>query len=66
MFTNSVKRHIYHFKNSQLRHDLSTSVNDRVIGFNFMKLSIFVKIKPLQTFPNSSTALVFNFYTVIR
>ena len=35
IFANSVKRHIIHVKNSQLGHDLSTSVNDRVISLGF-------------------------------
>ena len=32
IFTNSVKRHICHFKISQLGHDLPTFVKDRVIS----------------------------------
>ena len=31
IFVNSVKRHICEVKNTQLRHDLPASVNDRVI-----------------------------------
>ena len=31
-FANSVKRHIFHINNSQLGHDLLTTVNDRVIS----------------------------------
>ena len=32
VFINSIKIHICHFKNSRLGHDLSTSVNNRVIS----------------------------------
>ena len=45
IFANSVKRRIYHVKNSRLRHDLPASVNDGVVstfrkGIISKKLSI--------------------------
>ena len=45
MFANNIKRHIWDVKNLHLGHDLSLSVNDRMIspfrkGFIFTKLCI--------------------------
>ena len=45
IFANSIKIHICDVRNSRLVHDISVSVNDRVIlpfceGFNFTKLRI--------------------------
>ena len=60
LFANSVKRHICDVKKSPLWHDLSLSVNDRMISpfreyFIFQETShmrSFAKIKPLRKFPN--------------
>ena len=41
---NSVKRHISHFKNSRLGHDLPASVNDTAIS-PFLKDFIFTKLR---------------------
>ena len=43
IFTNTVKRHISHVKNSRQGHDLHTTVNDRVI-LPFPKGYIFTKL----------------------
>ena len=43
-FANSVKRHICNVKNSQLRHDLHISVNERVI-LPFREDFIFTELR---------------------
>ena len=53
-FANSVKRHICRIKNPLLGHDLSSSVNNRVIslfraGFIFMKLHRSAKFRENKT-----------------
>ena len=60
IFANSIKMHICDVNNSRLGHDLSISVNDRVIspireGFILTKLRIFIcevfaKMKPSRKF----------------
>ena len=44
VFANSVIRHICHIKNSQLGHDLPTSVNNRMISL-FRECFIFTKLR---------------------
>ena len=51
IFANCINRHIRDVKNSQLRHDLPISINDRVI-LPFCEGFLFAKIKPSQKFPN--------------
>ena len=55
IFAKSIKRHICDVNNSQLGHDLPSSVNNRMIlpfreGFIFTKLCIFVTYS--RKFPN--------------
>ena len=57
IFANSVKRHIYHVKNSLLGDDFLTSVNDRLI-LTFHKDFIFTK---LRTCENKTLAKISEF-----
>ena len=58
IFAKSIIRHICHVKNWRLRHDLLTSVNDRVISpFCEGLFSQMAKIKPSRKFPNLQYSL---------
>ena len=58
IFTNSVKRHICHVKNSRQGHDLHTTVNDRVIlpfcKGTFSRNFAYVKFCENKTLPKIS------------
>ena len=63
IFANSIKRHIYHVKNSQLGHDLPASVNERVIltyseGIIFTNFA-YAKFHEIKTLAKISEFTVF-------
>ena len=49
IFANSIKRHISDVKNLQLRQDLPTTINERVI-VPFCEGFIFTKLRPCENF----------------
>ena len=77
IFSNSVKRHICHVKNSRVGHDLPKSINDKFIspfhkGFIFMKVSKGAKIRkrynqvPHAKFRENKTLAKISEFTVTK
>ena len=73
IFANNVKRHICDVKYSQLGHNLTISINDRVIsplhgGFVFTKLRICEvsrKLNPRENFRNSKSMRAVSFFMLL-
>ena len=61
IFANSIKRHICHIKNSQLGHDLPTSVNDS--AFSILRGFYFQESLHLQCFTKNLITLTIDALT---